>query len=295
MKLRKLTKEERQVIEEKGTERPFSGEYYKHFDPGLYLCKRCDTPLYRSSDKFDSECGWPSFDDELPGAIKRLPDKDGERTEIQCLSCGAHLGHIFIGEKATPKNIRHCVNSISLVFIPKDKIGAKSIVLGGGCFWCIEATFLIVPGVLSVTSGYAGGSLENPTYKQVCTGETGHAEVVRIEYFPNLVTLEKLLDIFLMLHDPTSLNRQGSDVGTQYRSIILYSSENQKEIIQNFLKNRAASYPKSIVTEVKKLNKFYPAEDYHKDYYRKNQSANYCRYTIAPKLKKLKEKLRVEE
>ncbi|MDH2901771.1 MAG: methionine-R-sulfoxide reductase [archaeon] len=120
-KLNRLTPEEERVIVYKGTEVPFSGEYEEFFEPGIYVCRRCDAPLYRSDDKFDAHCGWPSFDDEIKGAVKRVPDPDGERTEIECANCGAHLGHVFIGEGFTPKDTRHCVNSISMKFIPKKK------------------------------------------------------------------------------------------------------------------------------------------------------------------------------
>lgn len=121
-KMNKLTREEEYVIVHKGTEMPFSGEYEEFFEPGIYICRRCETPLYRSEDKFNSRCGWPSFDDEIKGAVKRLPDPDGERMEIECANCGAHLGHVFLGEGFTSKNTRHCVNSISMKFIPKNKV-----------------------------------------------------------------------------------------------------------------------------------------------------------------------------
>ena len=290
MKLNKLTKKEEDVIVNKGTEAPFSGEYNDHFQPGIYLCRRCNAPLYRSTDKFKSSCGWPSFDDEIEGAVKRIPDPDGIRTEIQCSRCGGHLGHVFKGEHQTEKNIRHCVNSLSLQFIPQKE--TDSITLGGGCFWCIEAVFKLIPGVISATSGYAGGTTDNPTYKQVCTEETGHAEVVRIEYNPKELSLEKILEVFFSAHDPTTLNRQGNDMGTQYRSIILYHSEKQKEASEKFIEKIQPEYKNPIVTEVKKLGKFYPAEDYHKNYFENNPTQPYCQIVIAPKIEKIKKKFK---
>jgi len=223
-KFNRLSKEEEKIIVHKGTEAPFSGEYYRHFEPGTYACRRCNAPLYKSDYKFDSDCGWPSFDDEIKGAVKRIPDADGMRTEIQCANCGAHLGHVFQGEKYTPKNIRHCVNSLSLKFIPAEQKGLETIVLAGGCFWCTEAVFLRVEGVKSVVSGYAGGTASNPSYEQVSGGKTGHAESVKIEFFPEKISLEKLLEIFFAAHDPTSLNKQGNDIGSQYRSAIFFTS-----------------------------------------------------------------------
>jgi peptide methionine sulfoxide reductase msrA/msrB len=288
MKPKKLTPKEEDVIVKKGTEPPFSGQYDKHFEKGLYVCKQCGKPLYRSQDKYDAHCGWPSFDDELPGAVKRLPDPDGVRTEIQCANCGAHLGHVFKGEHQTPKNVRHCVNSISMDFIPAEKVEKEIIVLGGGCFWCTEAVFSMVPGILSVESGYAGGMTDNPTYDEVCSGGTDHAEVVKLEYYIKFIKLGKILEIFFAMHDPTSLNQQGSDVGTQYRSIILFTSKKQERVITDFIKKIQDDYTKPIVTEAKPLEKFYPAEDYHKDYYKKNSHKSYCIMVISPKVKKIK-------
>jgi len=160
--------------------------------------------------------------------------------------------------------------------------------LGGGCFWCLDAAFEQLPGVLKVTSGFAGGATPNPTYDQVCTGRTGHAEVVQITYDPSKVTYDQLLDLFLKVHDPTTLNRQGADHGTQYRSIILTSSPEEAAAAESSKKKAKALYADPIVTEIKPLTVFYPAEEYHQDYYRNNKDKNpYCQVVIAPKLKKL--------
>ncbi len=167
---------------------------------------------------------------------------------------------------------------------------AKTIAFGGGCFWCTEAVFSLFKGVKKATPGYAGGDTKDPTYEDVCTGNTGHAEVLKIEYDPNKIDLKKLLDVFFSMHDPTSLNKQGADVGTQYRSIILYGSDEQKQEIDSFIKGAAGAFSKRIVTEVRKLDDFYPAEDYHQRYFKKNPNAGYCAFIIAPKVRKIKEK-----
>ncbi|MBC7252835.1 MAG: bifunctional methionine sulfoxide reductase B/A protein [Actinobacteria bacterium] len=283
MAWRKLSPEEEKVIVHGGTEPPFSGEYTDHFQSGTYVCRRCGAPLYRSEDKFHSGCGWPAFDDEISGAVNRRPDRDGKRTEITCAACGAHLGHVFVGEGFTPKNVRHCVNSVSLLFVPS----VERIVLGGGCFWCTEAVFRRLPGVVSVTPGYAGGTLPRPTYRQVCTGDTGHAEVVLVEYNPRRISLREILEVFLACHDPTSLDRQGADVGSQYRSIILYSTEEQGREVRGFLREATPRYARPLVTETAMLEQFYPAEEEHRHYYERNQDAPYCRLVIKPKLDKV--------
>jgi peptide-methionine (S)-S-oxide reductase len=164
--------------------------------------------------------------------------------------------------------------------------------LGGGCFWCMEAVFERIPGVKSVTSGYAGGHKENPTYPQVCTGTTGHAEVTRIEFDPNVIAYGKLLDFFWDAHDPTTLNRQGADEGTQYRSIILYSSEEQKAAAQKSKDEAQKKFRSRIVTEIVPLKKFYPAEAYHQDYYNHNSNQPYCRVVIRPKVEKIEKELK---
>lgn len=165
-------------------------------------------------------------------------------------------------------------------------------IFGGGCFWCTEATFQMLKGVLSVTPGYAGGQTLNPTYERISDGSTGHAEVVQIEFDPKIISYTDLLTIFFNVHDPTQLNRQGADVGSQYRSIILYGDEVQKEAAESFIKELEAegAYEQPIRTEVKKLDTFYPAEDYHKDYFKKNPDAAYCQIVIQPKVEKLEKK-----
>jgi peptide-methionine (S)-S-oxide reductase len=167
--------------------------------------------------------------------------------------------------------------------------GLAKATLGGGCFWCLEAVFERLPGVKSVVSGYAGGSVPNPSYEIVCTGRTGHAEVVQITYDPSVISYEKLLEVFWAAHDPTTLNRQGPDIGTQYRSVIFTHDEAQKRAAEKSIQdtNTSGAFHSPIVTQVVPLEAFYPAEDYHQGYFRNNASAPYCQVMIAPKLKKL--------
>lgn len=304
MKLNPLTPEEQKVIVRKGTEAPYSGEYEKMNKEGVYTCKRCGAYVYRSSDKFDAHCGWPSFDDAVLGAVERTPDADGLRTEITCNRCGAHLGHVFLNEHLTAKNTRYCVNSISMKFVPQKALAGggaaaeESAYVGGGCFWCTEASFKMIKGVLSVVPGYAGGDspagAKRPTYEEISSGNTGHAEVIMITYDPTIISYEALLEVFFSVHDPTTMNKQGSDVGTQYRSIILCADDLQKELAEHFIKKlqNEKIFQDPIVTQIKPLVKFYEAEDYHHDYFAKNPSAGYCQVVIAPKLSKLTEHLK---
>jgi peptide methionine sulfoxide reductase msrA/msrB len=272
-----LTKEEARVINDKGTEAPFSGKYVNHKAKGTYVCKKCGSALFYSTDKFDSDCGWPSFDDEITGAVKRLPDPDGSRTEITCESCGAHLGHVFEGERFTKKNLRHCVNSVSLDFVPAILESGRTgtAIFAGGCFWGVEYFLQKEPGVYTVTSGYIGGHLKNPSYKQVCSGTTGHAEAVKVVFDPSKTNYEKLLRLFMEIHDPTQLGGQGPDLGDQYRSEIFYQNEDQKKIAEKtigILKSKGFR----VVTAVTKASEFYEAEDYHQDYYFVKGTVPYC-------------------
>lgn len=202
----KLTKAEERIIIQKGTEYPNTGEFNKHYEDGTYICRQCNQQLYQSSSKFNSNCGWPSFDDEIDGAVNRILDSDGRRTEIVCSNCSGHLGHVFVGEKFTEKNTRHCVNSISMEFIPNgqpvpetitlnDSKELDTITFGAGCFWCVEVLFQKLKGVSHVESGYAGGKIKKPTYKMVCQGNTGSVEVAQLVYDPNVISTETLIDI----------------------------------------------------------------------------------------------------
>jgi peptide methionine sulfoxide reductase msrA/msrB len=272
---KKLTPEEERVIIRKGTERPFTGEYDKHFAEGVYTCRRCGAELYESSSKFNSGCGWPAFDDELPGAVKRLPDRDGIRTEITCAKCGGHLGHVFAGERLTAKNVRHCVNSISLNFVPAGQVKTQRAIFASGCFWGTEYHLQKAPGVISTTVGYTGGRVPNPTYKQVCTDRTGHAEAVEVVYDPAKTNYEKLARLFFETHDFTQLNRQGPDIGKQYRSAVFYLDEKQKQTAEELIK-KLKKKGFAVKTEVTRATKFWPAELYHQDYYIKTKKLPYC-------------------
>jgi peptide methionine sulfoxide reductase msrA/msrB len=274
--LNKLTPEEERVIVDKGTEMPFTGEYYLNHQAGTYVCKRCGAPLYRSKDKFDSNCGWPSFDDEIPGAVKRTLDADGIRTEISCARCGAHLGHVFEGERLTDKNVRFCVNSISLNFIPEEKkVTTEKAYFAGGCFWGTEYLFKELDGVVSTRVGYMGGHASKPTYEQVCTGKTGHAETVEVVFDPTKTTYDKVARYFFEIHDPTQVDRQGPDVGEQYRSVVFYTDNMQKQTTENLIKILKDKGYK-VATELVKADTFWVAEDYHQDYYDVTGKTPYC-------------------
>jgi len=279
MKLNELTPFEISVILDKGTEQPWTGVYVNHKENGNYICKQCDAPLFRSGDKFDSHCGWPSFDDEIEGAVKRIPDADGMRTEIVCANCDGHLGHVFEGEGFTDKNIRHCVNSVSLDFISDQDMNTKSetakAIYAGGCFWGTEYFFQKLDGVKSTTVGYTGGHIKNPTYEEVCSHTSGHIEATQIEFDPSVISYEELTKQFFEIHDPTQVDRQGPDIGEQYRSEIFYFDAEQKAIALKLIKIlEEKGY--NIATKVSPAVEFYAAEKYHQDYYDKKGGTPYC-------------------
>ena len=275
LQLNNLTTQEKRVILNKGTERAFSGEYYKFKEDGTYLCKQCNAPLYKSGDKFDSGCGWPSFDDEIKGAIKRTVDADGYRTEITCARCDAHLGHVFKGEHLTDKNIRHCVNSISIKFEEKKKDNIAKAYFAGGCFWGVEYYLEKLKGVKSVDSGYMGGRTKNPSYKDVSYKNTGHLEVVEVVYDPSVISYETLSKTFFEIHDPTQKNGQGPDIGEQYKSAIFVSNEDERKIIEKLITQLKAN-DLDVATKIRKKVPFYKAEEYHQDHYKNKGTQPYC-------------------
>ena len=234
---RQLTDAENRVIIDKGTERPFSGQYERHTEAGVYTCRRCGAALYRSQDKFDARCGWPAFDDAVPGAVSRKPDADGQRTEILCATCDGHLGHVFTGERLTPSNVRHCVNSVSMDFVPAADLPRAfgRAIFAGGCFWGVEYFMQQANGVLQATSGFTGGHLDNPTYEQVCRGGSGHIEAVEVMFDPRQTTYETLAKLFFEIHDQTQSDRQGPDIGEQYRSVVFHLDDRQKETVEKLI------------------------------------------------------------
>ena len=213
------------------------------------------------------------------------------------------MGHVFFGEGFTDKDTRHCVNSISMVFVPEGEelpsvltgeteVKLDTATVGAGCFWCVEAIFQDLKGVEKVEVGYSGGKIKAPTYKMVCAGGTGHVEVARIYFNPDIISYETLIDIFFHTHDPTTLNRQGADVGDQYRSVIFYHNDEQKEIAERVLAATDSSdlWSDPIVTSIEPLTNYWKAEDYHQNYFNENPDQGYCSVVIAPKVAKFRKK-----
>lgn len=305
-----LTVDQYRIARGKETERPFCGLLLDNHEEGVYTCVCCGLPLFSSAAKFQSGTGWPSFFQPIAaGNVGEAEDQSHGmvRVEILCARCDAHLGHVF-PDGPPPTGQRFCLNSESLSFTPQSRVailadpaaagkGADSLataVFAGGCFWCTEAVFEELAGVVAAESGYTGGTAETANYKAVCTGRTGHAEAIRITYDPARISYEQLLQVFFATHDPTSLNRQGDDVGTQYRSAIFYASEEERELAAAFIEDLQASdaYHQPIVTTLEPLTGWYPAETYHQSFVCLNPTQGYVRAVALPKVAKVREEFK---
>lgn len=304
------------VTQHESTEPAFRNTFWDNKKPGFYVDVVSGEPLFSSLDKYDSGCGWPSF--TKPAAKAEINEKKDfrigyERTEVRSKIADSHLGHVFNDGPKEAGGLRYCINSASLKFIPVEemeqkgygeylepfvkaglikastsaKAGDKSAAatekretatVAGGCFWGVEEILRKIPGVIETKVGYTGGTTKNPTYKQICTGTTGHAEALEIIFDPEKISYEKVLDFFFRMHDPTTLNRQHNDRGTQYRSAIFYHSEEQKKTAEKMKERtqKSGHWKDPVVTEITKATEFYSAEDYHQDYLVKNPGGYNC-------------------
>lgn len=305
----KLNPMQYHVTQQCGTEPPFQNEYWNNHADGIYVDIVSGEPLFSSKDKFDSGTGWPSFTKPIKGEVvaeKSDASHGMRRVEVRSKSADSHLGHVF-PDGPGPNGLRYCINSASLRFIPVDQLEAQGYgeyiplfkntasagssdkvsganeevaVLSGGCFWGVEELVRKLPGVTSTEVGYTGGSVPNPTYEIMTTGSTGHAEAVRVVFDPRKLSYADLLRYFFRLHDPTTVNRQGNDRGTQYRSAIFYSSPKQKKTAEEVVRevNGSGKWGAPVVTQIVEASTWYPAEDYHQDYLQKHPNGYTCHY-----------------
>jgi len=300
----RLTPEQYRVTQRNGTERPFTGIYDTHFEPGLYVDVVSGEPLFSSLDKFDSGCGWPAFAQPIDATavVGREDRAHGMvRVEVRSHEADSHLGHVFEDGPQALGGLRYCINSAALRFVPLAALEAEgysdalerftaagvslpeteTVILAGGCFWGMQEILRERDGVVSTRVGYCGGTLPNATYRDVKRGDTGHAEAIKVVFDPARLTFRSLLeDWFFRMHDPTTENRQGNDIGDSYRSTIFYADARQKSEAEAAIKvvEAAGRWPRPIVTTVEPVRNWSDAEDYHQDYLRKNPGGYTCHW-----------------
>ena len=299
---KKLSAEQFAVTQQCGTEPPFRNAYWDNHKPGIYVDVVSGEPLFSSLDKFDSGTGWPSFTQPIKG-MEITEKKDASfgatRTEVRSKIADSHLGHLFDDGPSDKGGMRYCINSASLKFVPVEEMDQagygnllepfvkanlikspkhETAILAGGCFWGMEEIIRQIPGVVKTTVGYSGGKTANPTYEDVCTGATGHAEAIEVVFDSARLSYEGLLGYFFRMHDPTTLNRQHNDVGTQYRSAIFCTSDEQQQTAERVKAKLEESkkFNRPITTEITQASKFYSAEDYHQKYLVKNPGGYTC-------------------